>query len=88
MTHDEYIQALKTAVATMLTPERTAMVRWLRVTKSHPWRVVGLTCMVEWTEDLPPIVERADPEHVGMMLCKVAAERDGYHFMNHAGGWN
>jgi hypothetical protein len=78
-------------VVAIMTPERAAFVRDLRVGKSYSWRAVADACFTEWETTLPAEVrdnwQPRSNQIMGMALCEVVAAMEGQHFMKR-GEWN
>lgn len=79
------------AVVAIMTPERAAFVRYLRVEKSYSWRAVADACFSEWEPELSPEVRATwqprSNQLMGMALCEVVAALEGQHHMKR-GEWN
>lgn len=66
----------------VLTPERCAFVRRLRVDEDHSWRAVATVCHETWGASWEP----PSNQLWGMALCKLAALAHGEDYMSDP--WN
>ena len=68
-------------VAAMLTPERAAEVRRLRVDEGYSWRAVAHACYDLWAAELPEEIREGwwppSNQIMGMALCEAAARHFG-----------
>lgn len=77
-THDTFLSE----VAELITDERAAFVRKLRVEEGYSWRAVAEACYLEWNGDWQP----PSNQLMGMALCEHAANHYGEHYMDDT--WN
>ena len=70
--HDDAVIAL----LDVMTPERCALVRRLRVDEHSTWRGVAFECHRAWGASWEP----ASNQLWGIALCKIAAQAQGEHW--------
>lgn len=69
-------------VEDVMTAERAAFVRRLRVDEGYTWRGVAAACAAEWDGDWQP----PSNQLMGMALCEAAAAHFGETYMSEP--WN
>lgn len=74
-----------TPLSELMTPERCAFVRQLRVDQGYSWRSVAAECHRAWSIDLAWWWPTSN-QLIGMDLCEVAAQHSGEKFMEDP--WN